>query len=380
MSLPSDRPKIALLFGGTFDHGRQAAAQRGEKPRINELEIMSRLGAQLYDFGWFKDCASHQWPARLLYWVANRLGQWCPSLALLSFWAMKEHDIVYATGEDVGLPLAALLRLAGKKRLRMILRLEQPTYGRTLFRRFIFDSLLRFALKRIDLTLCRTNAHAQMLREVFGASPEKVVFSPETTDDLFFSNTTTPSSCEPVDLPSTPYIVSAGLEMRDYPTLIAAVRDLPINVIIGAGSPWSKFRFDANSTPELPDNVRVSSFTAAQMRELYRSAAFVVVPIKPTLRACGMNVVLEAWAMERAVIAARTVGLTDYIRQNETGIFVEPGNVEDLRAKILYLLQQPDEVARLGQNGSKQVATDLNLERYLSIVTAVITKIYRASV
>ncbi|MEP7190806.1 MAG: glycosyltransferase family 4 protein [Roseiflexaceae bacterium] len=380
MSLAPDSPKIALLFGGTFDHSRRLAAQRGEKPRMNELEIQSQLGAQLYDFGWFKDRASHQRSARLLYWAANRIGQWSLWLALLSFWTMKEYDVVYATGEDVGLPLAALLRLAGKKYPRVIMRLEQPTYGRTLFRRFVFNSLLRFALKRIDLTLCRTNAHAQMLKEAFGASPETVVFTPETTDKLFFSNSTTAVSCDSLDIPTTPYIVSAGLEMRDYPTLIAAVRDLPVKVIIGAGSPWSKFRFDANSTPDLPDNVRVSSFTAAQMRELYRSAAFVVAPIKPTLRACGMNVVLEAWAMGRAVIASRTVGLTDYIQQNETGIFVEPSNVEDLRSKILYLLQQPDEATRLGQNGSKRVATDLNLERYIGILAAAIAKLRRASV
>jgi glycosyltransferase involved in cell wall biosynthesis len=373
MSLPSGRSKIALIFGGTFDHSRRAAAQRGEKPRMNELEIESQLGAQLYDFGWFKDRASQQWLARLLYWAANRIGQWSMWLALLSFWAMKEYDVVYATGEDVGLPLAAILRLAGKKYPRVILRLEQPTYGRTLFRRFIFNSLLRFALKRIDLTLCRTNAHAQMLKEVFGASPDKVIFTPETTDELFFSSSTAASS-EEVEIPSTPYIVSAGLEMRDYPTLIDAVRDLPVQVIIGAGSPWSKFRFDAKSTPDLPNNVRVSSFTASQMRELYRSAAFVVAPIKPTLRACGMNVVLEAWAMGRAVIASRTVGLTDYIHHNETGIFVEPNNVEDLRAKILYLLQQPNEATRIGLNGFKQVATDLNLEHYIDIVAAAIEK------
>ena len=94
----------------------------------------------------------------------------------------------------------------------------------------------------------------------------------------------------------------------------------------------------------------------------------------------GMNVVLEAWAMGRAVIASRTVGLTDYIQQNETGIFVEPSNVEDLRSKILYLLQQPDLAARLGQNGSKRVATDLNLERYIGILAAAIAKLRQASV
>src|SRR5437762_3100456 len=34
MSLTPDSPKIALLFGGTFDHSRRSATQRGEKPRI----------------------------------------------------------------------------------------------------------------------------------------------------------------------------------------------------------------------------------------------------------------------------------------------------------------------------------------------------------
>ena len=83
--------------------------------------------------------------------------------------------------------------------------------------------------------------------------------------------------------------------------------------------------------------------------------------------------------MERAVVASRTVGLTDYIQNNETGIFVEPNNVADLRAKILYLLQQPDEATRLGRNGSKRVATDLNIERYISIIKAAVSKVHQTS-
>jgi glycosyltransferase involved in cell wall biosynthesis len=174
-------------------------------------------------------------------------------------------------------------------------------------------------------------------------------------------------------LPSTePYIFSAGLEMRDYDTLIAAVKDLPIKVIIGAGSPWSKFRFDVENPGVLPENIQVSMFNSVQMRELYRSASMVVVPVKPTMRACGISVVLEAWAMVRPIIASKTMGLIDYIQDGETGLFVEPGNVEDLRSRILQLLANPQEASRLGENGYFWVRKEFFLEKYLLAVRSAI--------
>src|SRR5207249_9412049 len=59
-------------------------------------------------------------------------------------------------------------------------------------------------------------------------------------------------------------VCSAGLEFRDYPTLVRAVEGLDVQVVIGAASRWSKRR-DTTADRPLPSNVHVSAFDYAAM-------------------------------------------------------------------------------------------------------------------
>jgi glycosyltransferase involved in cell wall biosynthesis len=224
----------------------------------------------------------------------------------------------------------------------------------------------------VDHILCRSNAHLQYLHDVEKVPLGKLSYLPEPVDHVFYDGGSTAASDSSALPVHQPYILSAGLEMRDYPTLIKAVTGLPVSLVIAAGSPWSHFRFDAGERPELPPNVHVASFSPTQMRQLYRSAAFVVVPVKPTMRVCGSSVVVEAWAMRKAVIASRTVGLLDYVAEGESGLFAAPYDVDGLRERIVYLLRHPDEADRLGRNGRRNVESTYNLDHFLSRVQAVV--------
>src|SRR5260370_7310128 len=77
--------------------------------------------------------------------------------------------------------------------------------------------------------------------------------------------------------PARPMICAVGLEFRDYGTLLAAVRDLPVDLRIGAASSWSHHSaFDGS--PDLPPNVHVYSYAYLPLRQPYAAAPFVVVP------------------------------------------------------------------------------------------------------
>lgn len=364
--------RVAVVVGGIFDETRRTAAQTGEKPRVDVLEMEQHSGSALFDFAWLETQLAQISPLRkLLLTLADMIG-WSELLVLWAFRHIVRYDVVYATCEDVGVVLAVLLRLTLRRSPRVIVRLEQPVYGRTALRRAVYAALLRFALRRVDLILCRTHAHAELLQREYRVAREKLVFVPEPTDTQFFTQAHGAPETVTAALTDQPVVVSAGLEMRDYETLIEAVRGLPLQLIIGAGSPWSKFEFSSQNVPDLPTNVQVSSFTPQQMRELYRAAALVVVAVKPTNRACGMNVVLEAWAMERAVIASRTVGLSSYIEDQKTGRFVAPGDVEGLRDAITELLSDTGAAARLGKNGRARVEHEHTLEHYLERIEAAV--------
>ena len=371
------KEKTALVLGGGLTTDRRKAALKGEKPRVDVMEMEAGFDAQLYDYEWLSQTADRNWFGRLLLNFARRYGHWSELLALRAVWLLRQYEVVYVTGEDIGLPLAFLLRLFGFRYPRLVVRMEQPSFGRTEFRRFLYRMLLRFTLPRIDTILCRTEAHVSYLQRNFDLSKTEVFFSPETTDTTFFNPAHPPVALQSLKSLPKPFIVSAGLEMRDYETLISAVEGLPVTALICAGSPWAKVHYRPSNS--LPENVIVRSFNQLEMRELYRSAAFVVLPVKPTQRACGMNVILEAWSMGKAVIASRTEGLVSYIQDQTTGCFVTPGDIGELRSAIVRLLEDPVETQRLGKNGYQEVRRELNLERYLETVAETIERVTERS-
>jgi len=61
---------------------------------------------------------------------------------------------------------------------------------------------------------------------------------------------------------------------------------------------------------------------------------FVVIPIRGLVYSAGATVAMEASAMARAVVAFRSRGISEYVIDGETGILVEPGNVNALRSAI----------------------------------------------
>lgn len=372
-SLPQD-VKMSILVGGTITAKKREDIQQGKRARNDVIEMEQRYNAQILDIERFVADARKDSSSRQLRFLAGITHQWPIFLAWYALKKIQDNDLVYATGEDVGFPLALLMKLFRvKKGPRLVVRLEQPTYGRSLFRKFLYNLYMKAASERIDSIVCRTTAHLQYLNSIIGIPLHRLSFTHESTDQDFYccSSLAQGEESSEVDtsfIPKGPFIVSAGLEMRDYETLIKAAQDLPIHVVIGAGSPWAKVvPPTATSSPDQtpPSNVTMRSFTPVQMRALYDAAAFVVVPVKPTLRACGMNVVLEGWAMGKGVIVTRTTGQLDYSQNGETALFVEPGNVADLRSKILYLLQNPTEAKRLGRNGLKFVQTYCNLDGHL---------------
>jgi glycosyltransferase involved in cell wall biosynthesis len=154
------------------------------------------------------------------------------------------------------------------------------------------------------------------------------------------------------------------LEYRDYPTLIEAVRGLPVQAVLAAASPWSKQR-DTTVGSQLPDNVLVHRFTQYELRELYAASEFVVMPLYPVDFQAGVTAILEAMAMGKAVICTRTPGQTDVIVEGENGLYVEPNDPITLRSAIQRLLHHPEEANRLGRNGRKRIEEEMSLERYV---------------
>jgi len=59
----------------------------------------------------------------------------------------------------------------------------------------------------------------------------------------------------------------------------------------------------------------------------------------------------EAMSKKLPVIASHTGGVTEVVRDGETGILVEPANSKELSEKIIYLLNNNEKRLLMGEKG-----------------------------
>jgi glycosyltransferase involved in cell wall biosynthesis len=141
---------------------------------------------------------------------------------------------------------------------------------------------------------------------------------------------------EPPGATDSPVAVFAGgHSMRDYGTLLKALRLLDVPAVIVTNR-------TAVNSPEVPKNVThdvnvpENTFAALMMR-----ASVVVVPLLPVSFDAGQSVALQAMCYGKPVIATNTAGLSEYIDHGKTGILVPPSDPEAMAAAIKRLLDDP---------------------------------------
>jgi teichuronic acid biosynthesis glycosyltransferase TuaC len=69
-------------------------------------------------------------------------------------------------------------------------------------------------------------------------------------------------------------------------------------------------------------------------------------------------VIYEAMSSECAVIATNVGGIPDQVKDNHTGLLLEPGDIDTLINKIKYLLENEDVMQIMGENGRKRIINE----------------------
>lgn len=139
-------------------------------------------------------------------------------------------------------------------------------------------------------------------------------------------------------------------EEKGLRTLISAL--LQVEAETGAGL---RIVGDGPLRRELCDlggSVRVSEAGDASPDRIFEEIAKATAVIVPS--ECPETfgrVVIEAFACGRPVVASRIGALAELVRDGETGLLFEPGDAEDLAAKLIRLLRDDDLRERLGCAG-----------------------------
>jgi glycosyltransferase involved in cell wall biosynthesis len=320
-----------------------------ETPRIDYLEMARTLHGQVFgdqiNFRyWHRAVGSFEKKLRLDL-----------SLALAAARYASPETVFLSTSEKIALPLGLILKRTGSGPVHIAIGHKLSSGNKTRL-------LTRIDLKnKINQIICVCQAQANYARGKLGFPEERVHFIPDKVDEKYFS----PHLDE-----DEKFLLAVGQEQRDYKTLIRAIDGTGIKAIIVASSPWSS----NHSSPEHMQNVGLKTRVSFhELRLLYSMARLVVVPIKPNIDyAAGVNGVLEAMAMAKALIVSKTEGICDYIEHNETGQFVTPGDIAELREAILHLWHHPDTRSRLGTNARQAVIDRMTMDHYLDNIQKIV--------
>jgi glycosyltransferase involved in cell wall biosynthesis len=339
------RRSVLLTVSGTVPEDLDEQIAAGTRPRADYAVLAAACDADLLDIAAARGAAGHA--GRLL----ERIGGAGLLLAWVCFRHRRNYEVIFTDGEQVGLPLAGLCRILGRRGMRHVMIVHILSVRK----KSVLVRLLRLT-SVVDRFVVYSSAQRDHLVHELGAKPEQVELTSFMVDTTFFAPTA-------VDAERRRMVCSAGLERRDYQTLMKAVDGLDVEVVIAAASPWSKWA-DSSAGAEPPANVEVRRLGFVDLRRLYAESAFVVMPLADVDFQAGITTILEAMAMERAVICTRTPGQTDTIVDGVTGLYVSPGDSDALRHAIVDLLDHPERAREMGEAGRRWVREHADIEVY----------------
>jgi glycosyltransferase involved in cell wall biosynthesis len=345
-----------LTVSGNIPADIHTQVAQGKRPEADYLALARFLPADLLDYAAARKMLGGT--AALL----EKIGGPDLMLAWACFQLRRRYKVIFTDGEQIGIPLASLLKTLpiGQRPRHLMIAHILSVPKKMMF----FDHLKIHS--HIDTIFAYSTWQKNFIQERWSLPIEKVVFTPFMVDASFFSpdqaNDVPPLSI--LKDQNKPVLCAIGLEFRDYSTLIQAVQGLDVLLVIAAASPWSK-RSDTTQGQAIPKNVIVSRFSQYELRSLYSASQFLVMPLFEVNFQAGVTAILEAMAMEKAVICSRTPGQTDVIVEGKTGLYVPPENSQSLRSAILYLLKNPEKAQEYGKNGRQRILEEMSLECYI---------------
>jgi hypothetical protein len=149
-------------------------------------------------------------------------------------------------------------------------------------------------------------------------------------------------------------LFAGGDNGRDWPSFVAAVRDLPLDVHVVTGAVLA----------DLPAHVRLECrLPLCRFRDAIAEAAILALPLLPDV-AAGVTVLPMAMALGTPVVATRTIWTEQYVTDGEHALLVAPGDVRALRAALVRLLEDVDLRARLAANARRRAVECCDLEGF----------------
>ncbi len=253
---------------------------------------------------------------------------------------------VYPTGY-----VAALIARAYRKKLILSIRGND-------INQYIFSpdkaTILQTALRRADLI---TSVAHDLLAKADTLTPVM-----EKSRVIFNSITSWDGACAPVTFPQLEGCVIGAVGLfkhsKGLPYLLKAFHDIRRErrsslLLVGDFREAEReihkrylARFDSR-------NIHVTGPVPHEAIDSYLHRVDVLVI--PSLSEGCPNVLLEAMAAARPVVATRTGAIPEIIRDGETGLLVDPGDASQIKEAVLHILDHPEKAEAMGKMARQTV-------------------------
>lgn len=324
-------------------------------PRVSFLE--NALHAYVLDERFFRK----KTPG-IRSWIYNKMPAGTAQI-IEALFQHKNYDVIFTQSERVGLPLALIMKWLGIKKPHVMIISRITSADQRKSRQKLW--FLKHAKESISKILIWSSVQRNIAISEAGVQPEKIKLLKRGTDQKFWD-------ASGFDDVVKDTICSVGMEMRDYPTLVEALRpleEIPCHIAVGAarGQIFDTVKRLYNME-KIPDQITVGRKPYTELRALYARSRFAVVSLLPTDSDNGLTAILEAMAMGIPVICSRVEGQVDVIEEGITGLFVPQGDPKALREAILELWNDPERAKKMGQAARQYIEEVHNMEQFVAAI------------
>jgi glycosyltransferase involved in cell wall biosynthesis len=169
--------------------------------------------------------------------------------------------------------------------------------------------------------------------------------------------------------PGALMVVAAGrlVEKKGFTYLVDAAASVPGIQVVLAGDGDLRRELEAQARERRAPVTFAGSLDRSAMAAALAAADVVAIPsvVDRAGNVDGLpNVLLEALAAGRAVVATRVAGIPDVVRDRENGLLVAPRAAADLAAALRVLAGDPKTRERLGAAARRTAVEELSWEAH----------------
>lgn len=328
-----------------------------------ELAAVSFIAVSAAIPGWLQRLSGWHWPLHTL--AGRRLSIHRAARAL----RLAHADRPFHCIETDSSGLLALEYLEIAQRPPVVARVATTAAqlvahggGRACWHERVLEHWEHRLVHKSELVLTHTNEHRREIAREFGLDDAKLRVIP-----LGIALPADRELAQPAPANGAPRLLFVGrFEHRKgidtllsaLPAVLAAAPNATCRLIGRDSGDYWQTRFWRDNPGIARERVTFAgTVNAAELRSAYRDCDAFVAPSR--YESFGL-VYVEAMAWAKPVVGCRAGGIPEVVVEGESGLLVNPGDVDDLRANLVRLLGNPSLRLQMGRAGRARVQSQFS--------------------